>query len=74
MDGRVSYFDDIFILFFYDNGDGVLLNTRLKTPTKTVLEAVLFMYILTNTNSAVIYFFADYGHGVRKVLQSCIQK
>ena len=25
------------------------------------------MNLLTNTNSAGIYFFADYGHGVRKV-------
>ena len=32
---------------FHDNGDGVLL----KAPTKTVLEAILFKYLLTNRGS-----------------------
>ena len=35
---------------FHENGEEVLLKIRLKTPTKTILEAVLFMYLLTNTN------------------------
>ena len=39
---------------FHENGDGVLLKIRLKAPTKTILEAVLFMYLLTNTNNARI--------------------
>ena len=33
MDGSVSDFDDIFILF-HENENGVLLKIRLKTPTK----------------------------------------
>ena len=48
---------------------------RLKTPTKTIVAAVFFMYPRTNTNTARIKFFydqtycwlADYGHGVNKV-------
>ena len=43
----MSDFDDIFILFM-KNGDEVLLKIRLQTPTKTILGAVLFMYLLTN--------------------------
>ena len=41
---------------FHENWDGVLLKIRLKTPTKIILEAVLFMYILTNTNIAGIKY------------------
>ena len=52
MDGRVSYFENIFILFMK-----MLLKITLKTPTKTIFEAVLCMYLLTNTNYAVIFFF-----------------
>ena len=60
---------------FHKNGDEVLLKTRLQTPTKKILGAVLFMYLLTNTNIARIKFFsdptccclADYGHEVSKV-------
>ena len=35
MDGRVSYFDDIFYTF-HDNRDEGLLKIRLQTPTKTI--------------------------------------
>ena len=42
---------------FHENGDEVMLKIRLKTPTKIILEAVLFMYLLTNTNIAGIQFF-----------------
>ena len=42
---------------FHENGDEVLLTIRLQTPTKTILGAVLFMYLLTNTNVARIDFF-----------------
>ena len=60
---------------FHENGDRVLLKIRLKTPKKSILEAVLFMYLLTNTNIAGIQLFydptccccADYGYGVSKV-------
>ena len=46
-----------------------------KQQQKTILGAVLFMYLLTNTNIARNKFFydptccflADYGHGVSKV-------
>ena len=51
MAGRVSDFDDIFNTFDV-NGDEVLLKIRLQTPTKTIMGAVLFMYLLTNTNIA----------------------
>ena len=54
MDGRMSNFDDIFILF-YENGNEVLHKIRQKkTNKKTVLEPILFMYLLTNTNIARI--------------------
>ena len=53
MDGRVSDFDDIFILFMKMEME-VLFKIRLQTPTKTILGAVLFMYLLTNTNIARI--------------------
>ena len=60
---------------FHENGDEVLLKFRLKTPTKTILGVVLFMYLLTNTKIARIQFFydptccclADFGQGVSKV-------
>ena len=39
---------------FHENGDGFLFKIRLKTPIKTILEAHLFMYLLTNTNIAGI--------------------
>ena len=38
---------------FHENGDGVLLKIKPKTPTKK-LETVLFTYLLTNTNIAGI--------------------
>ena len=40
---------------FHENGDEVLLKIRLQTPTKkTILVAILFMYLLTNTKIARI--------------------
>ena len=39
---------------FHENGHEVLFKIRLQTPIKTILEAVLFMYLLANTNSARI--------------------
>ena len=39
---------------FHENGDEVLITIKLQTPTKTILGAVLFMYLLTNTNIARI--------------------
>ena len=35
---------------FHENGEEVLLMIRLKTTTKTILEAVLFIYLLKNIN------------------------
>ena len=52
----MSDFDDIFIIT-------ILKLLKFKTPTKTVLEAVLFMYLLTITNNAGISFFMT-KHGV----------
>jgi len=43
---------------FHENEEEVLLKIRLKTQTKTILEAVLFMYVLTNTNIVGIKFFS----------------
>ena len=37
---------------FHENDEGVLLKIWLYTPTKTVLEGVLFEYVWTNTNIA----------------------
>ena len=37
---------------FDENGDEVLLKIRLQTPIKTIFGAILFMYLLTNTNIA----------------------
>ena len=54
MDGRVSDFDDIFILFMKME---MKMEIRLQTPTKTILGAVLFMYLLKKTNIARIKFF-----------------
>ena len=59
----------------HEYGDEVLLKIMLQTTTKTILGAVLFIYLLTNTNISRILFFydptccclADYGHGVSKV-------
>ena len=53
MDERVSDFDDIFILFMKMEMKSC---SRLgsKHQQKTILEAVLFMYLLTNTNIAGI--------------------
>ena len=57
MDGRLSDFDEFFIL--YENSEGVLFKIRLLTPTETNLDGVLFMYALTNKNMARIQFFQD---------------
>ena len=46
------YFDT-----FHENGDEVVLKIRLQTPTKTILEAVLFMYLLTNPKLLGFNFF-----------------
>ena len=65
-----------YIHTFHENGDGFLLKIRLEKPIKTILEAHLFMYLLTNTNIAGIKkkcydptccCLADYWHGVSKV-------
>ena len=45
-----------YLYTFHETGDEVLFKTRLQTPTKNV-GAVLFTYLLTNTNIARIEFF-----------------
>ena len=60
---------------FYKNADWVLLKIRLQTPTKTILEDVLFMYvnnIYKHCWDLIFYdpkccWHAEYGHWVSKV-------
>ena len=62
----------IFVNTFHENADGVRFKNRLLTPKQTVVEGILFVYALTNTNLAEVQFFldqtccrlGDYGHGV----------
>ena len=72
MDGSVSDIDYILILFMKMQKESRLGS---KHQQKTILEGVLFMYVLTNTNSVGLDFFhhptfscfAVYGHGVSEV-------
>ena len=55
MDGRVSDFDDIFILFMkMEMESGSRLGSKHE---QKILEAILIMYLLTKTNIAGILFF-----------------
>ena len=52
MDGRVSDFDDIFILFIIVHlGSYSKLGSKYR---KNILEDILLIYVLTNTNVAEI--------------------